>query len=532
MKTTLDQTTSPDHQPSSLDVSPNPEQAALWQAIVDTIAPVLKRLEQWGERAPSLADLRNVGMATGISLVASACLPELTIDPDGDGDGFEWSTEDESKRDCDDYDATVYPGAPEICDGKDNDCDGDIDEDATDAITYFTNDDDGDGYASDASREFESCEELDSPTVAGDCNDDDPLSYPGAPEQCDGDDNDCDGAVDEDVVEQDWYIDADGDGQGAADDDPVTDCAQPAENQVPNNEDCDDSDPSVYAGAPELCGDEIDQDCAGDGDGGTALWFKDSDLDGYGANDGETTTSDSCEDQPEDYAAVDGDCDDEDIAVNPSAEEIYYDGVDQNCDDASDYDADGDGYDTVDYGGDDCDDTDSLISPAEAEGDVCDNVDNDCNDAVDDLDNGDICHVLPFNISGGYTGGWEDYDGDGTSDFITPGLTSASPDYLCNLAGYGDAVLAVATFWPECNGPGEISEADLDAELNVSWPETSCTGEPLSDENSLGVLWNPNVSLTVTDDLSAYEDAAGNTWSSASYAAGWTGGALCQESTF
>lgn len=45
---------------------------------------------------------------------------------DGDGDGSY------SDVDCDDADATVYPGAPEVCDGKDNNCDGrfDIDDDA------------------------------------------------------------------------------------------------------------------------------------------------------------------------------------------------------------------------------------------------------------------------------------------------------------------------------------------------------------------------------------------------------------------
>src|SRR5207247_3136089 len=44
-------------------------------------------------------------------------------DPDADGDGY--ST---AQGDCDDHDATVYPGAPELCDGKDNNCNGQIDE--------------------------------------------------------------------------------------------------------------------------------------------------------------------------------------------------------------------------------------------------------------------------------------------------------------------------------------------------------------------------------------------------------------------
>ncbi len=46
---------------------------------------------------------------------------------DHDGDGYRPSVTHEV--DCDDNDDTVYPGAPEIEDAKDNDCDGEIDED-------------------------------------------------------------------------------------------------------------------------------------------------------------------------------------------------------------------------------------------------------------------------------------------------------------------------------------------------------------------------------------------------------------------
>ena len=71
--------------------------------------------------------------------------------------------------DCDDTRAITYPGAPEQCDGLDNDCDG--------TVPANESDNDGDGY----------------PVCGGDCDDDDTTSYPGATELCDGRDNDCDG---------------------------------------------------------------------------------------------------------------------------------------------------------------------------------------------------------------------------------------------------------------------------------------------------------------------------------------------------
>ncbi|MCB0582280.1 MAG: putative metal-binding motif-containing protein, partial [Phaeodactylibacter sp.] len=177
---------------------------------------------------------------------------------DLDGDGF--GDPDSSVRaagqpsgyvanntDCDDMFDTVFPGAPEICDALDNDCDGVVPADEID--------DDGDG--------FSECE--------GDCDDALATVYPGAPELCEGIDNDCDGQVDEDIVFSDYYQDGDGDGYG--DEFPVVDCQPPGANYVLLDGDCDDTDDTVFPGAPELCG-GWDNDCDGvvpagelDGDG-------------------------------------------------------------------------------------------------------------------------------------------------------------------------------------------------------------------------------------------------------------------------
>ena len=99
---------------------------------------------------------------------------------DGDGDGFEGSqcSPPASLLDCNDADAKVFPGAPDLCgDGIAQSC-------VTDGAC--TCDKDGDGYCPPGGA-----------SVAGDCDDNDKDIHPWALERCDKKDNDCDGLVDE-----------------------------------------------------------------------------------------------------------------------------------------------------------------------------------------------------------------------------------------------------------------------------------------------------------------------------------------------
>jgi len=201
-----------------------------------------------------------------------------TIEGDEDGDGF--ATDDNPEGlDCDDTDEFIYPGAPERCNYKDDDCDGLTDEDLVDVdndgspACLDCDDYDADRFPGNIEDEFfgayndidEDCDgialkDVDGDTHDGiaagglDCNDLDPTIHPLATETCNHIDDDCDGETDEDFITTSADADLDG----------WLECAE-----------CNDSNPNIHPGVLVDLPNTFDDDCDGLTD------ETDLDADGY-----------------------------------------------------------------------------------------------------------------------------------------------------------------------------------------------------------------------------------------------------------
>lgn len=252
-----------------------------------------------------------------LSLDASIDLPPVVLRANDcrNGDPDVYDADDDGVTtcagDCDDSDPGVRPGANEIEDGVDQDCD-EIVDDGT-----LAGDDDGDGFSEND----------------GDCDDSNANTWPGTLEDAsNGVDDDCDGTVDAGT------FDNDGDGFGAA------------------GGDCDDTDAGVHPGAEEIV-DGVDQDCDADIDEGTDSY--DDDGDGFDEVAGDCDDTDlsvnpdeaesanwrdddcdgsvdegtvNVDDDGDGYSEIGGDCDDADSALGPASIEVTGNAVDEDCD--------------------------------------------------------------------------------------------------------------------------------------------------------------------------------------------------------
>ncbi|MCK6522948.1 hypothetical protein L6R49_16095 [Myxococcota bacterium] len=201
-------------------------------------------------------------LLTALSLTACLTSPAeyealLAAAKDHDGDGF--VNVAHGGDDCDDDRADVFPDADEVCDGADNNCDGEADEGFD---TAWYGDHDGDGHA--AAEPVTACEAPSAEathTPGGDCDDLDASVSPDAVELCDEQDNNCDGRVDEQEAADAtvWYYDDDGDGYGH-DESPLRAC-EALSGTVAEAGDCDDGDATVSPDAVEVCDDGVDNNC-------------------------------------------------------------------------------------------------------------------------------------------------------------------------------------------------------------------------------------------------------------------------------
>ncbi len=451
---------------------------------------------------------------------------------DVDGDGFA------ACEDCDDTVATTSPLGTEVCDGVDNDCDGDTDEDdAADAATWY-GDADGDGFG-DGSSPVSACE-APSGHVDDDTDCDDSLSAvnPDGVESCNGVDDNCDGAVDEGVLPT-WYGDSDGDGYGGTTFSAES-CSVPS-GYVDNADDCDDLESSVFPGATEVCN-GVDDNCDGSVDTAAVdatTWHIDYDGDGYGSQSAAFDVT-ACN-APGGYVSDATDCDDADATSHPGGTEVC-DLADNDCNGSVDEgvgttwyaDADSDGHGdgaspTVACSpptghvanADDCDDTDATAHPGGTE--ICDGVDNNCLNGVDegvstpyyadgDSDGyGDVTN--PINAcsqpsgyvsdatdcddtdSTSYPGATEqcdgiDHDCDG-SPAATNGQSPACAGTTCQSILAADVSAADGTYYLDPAADGTIIEAYCEMTFDGGgWLAVYNLTAQAEDNSGAAIMWN------------------------------------------
>jgi len=365
---------------------------------------------------------------------------------------------------------TYYICPPEICNGIDDNCDGNVDEGVQ---TIYYRDFDTDGFGNPSSV-ISACSQPSGYVANGtDCNDLSAVEKPG----------------------QIWYKDTDNDGYAETGAATITQCLRPvgykaASELTSITGDCNDNAAAINPAASEIC-DNIDNNCNGMTDEGLTFitYYTDADNDGFGTGSGQSL----CANPGPGFATQAGDCNDDPATggmTNPDATEIC-DNIDNNCNGMTDEgltfityytDADNDGFGTgsgqslcanpgpgfATQAGDCNDDpaTGGMTNPDATE--ICDNIDNNCNGMTDegltfityytDADNDGFGTGSGQSLCANPGPGFATQAGDCNDDPATGGMTNPDATEICdnidnNCNGMTDEGVQT-TFYRDMDGDG------------------------------------------------------------------------------
>ncbi|WP_426748568.1 putative metal-binding motif-containing protein [Myxococcus faecalis] len=352
----------------------------------------------WGKKLQVTITAREQGcggkpvdeVALPMDLSGNGAKPGTTVTlvtPDEDGDGFVPSSSQTGKggTDCDDGDAMRNPSRQELCDDKDNNCVGGVDEGLP--LVAMFRDLDGDGVGGEAIQHCAPAAGVRGyANVGGDCKDDNENIAPGKTEVCDNKDNNCDGRTDE-GFDKNWYLDDDEDGVPRAG--ATVQCDRPGGKykNYPSGPpfDCNDGDANNAPGKTEFC-DNGDNNCDGNAD---------ETFD----TKGDACTNLSCTGMFVCNAAQNG------VVCDAQPPRMFYPDKDGDLDGDQGATADeicvGEplpqtGWVENSHG--DCDDVDPASRPGRPE--VCDGIDNDCNGQIDEglTCGGTLKHVENYHV--------------------------------------------------------------------------------------------------------------------------------------